>query len=114
MPISPETALPAWEATLAARPVVHTAWSAPLEFVHPQGRVACNLAPVFGMADFVPWYEGGMQWADAHLDDAVAKLRALRADYAQWTQVARAHREAMLARYALDARIVQLEAALAA
>ena len=106
--------LPAWEATLAARPVVHTAWSAPMEFVHAQGQVACELAPVSGMAGFVPFYEEDMRWADANVEDAVVKLRALRANYGEWTEVARAHREAMLARYSLDARIAQLDAALAA
>jgi glycosyltransferase involved in cell wall biosynthesis len=106
--------LPPWEATLAGRPVVHTAWSAPMEFVHPQGQVACNLAPVYGMNEFVPFYDNGMNWAEPHLDDAVARLRALRSDYAQWSANAQAHREQVLARYTLDARLAQLRAALAA
>jgi glycosyltransferase involved in cell wall biosynthesis len=106
--------LPPWEATLAGRPVIHTAWSAPMEFVHPQGQVACNLAPVYGMAEFGGFYDGGMHWADAHLDDAVAKLRALRSDYARWSEVAQAHREDVCARYSPAARIAQLQAALAA
>jgi hypothetical protein len=106
--------LPPWEATLAGRPVLHTAWSAPMEFVHPQGQVACNLAPVYGMAEFVSFYDGSMNWADAHLDDAIDKLRALRRDYARWSEVAQAHREDILARYSPAARLAQLQAALAA
>ncbi|MEO8160202.1 MAG: hypothetical protein ABI588_02190 [Arenimonas sp.] len=106
--------LPPWEATLAGRPVVHTGWSAPTEFVHPQGLVAHNLAPVYGMAEFVRFYDSSMNWADAHLDDAIAKLRALRRDYAGWSETARVHRETILARYSLQARVAQLQAALAA
>jgi hypothetical protein len=106
--------LPAWEATLAARPVVHTAWSAPMEFVHPQGQVACNLTPVYGMTEFVPYYDNTMQWAEPHLDDAVGKLRALRRDYAAWRANAAAHREVVLARYSPQARLRQLQAALEA
>jgi glycosyltransferase involved in cell wall biosynthesis len=106
--------LPPWEATLAGRPVIHTAWSAPVEFVHPQGLVACNLAPVYGMNEFVSFYEAGMNWADPHLDDAIEKLRALRRDYPAWLETARAHRDTVLQRYSLEARIAQLQAALAA
>lgn len=106
--------LPPWEATLAGRPVVHTDWSSPREFLHPQGRVACNLAPVYGMNEFVPFYDAGMNWAEPHLDDAIAKLRALRSNYAAWREAARGHREEILARYSLEARIAQLQAALAA
>lgn len=106
--------LPPWEATLAGRPVVHTDWSAPTEFLHPQGRVACNLAPVYGMGEFVPFYDSGMNWAEPHLDDAIAKLRALRSDYPGWSATARSHREEVLARYSLQARISALQAALAA
>jgi len=106
--------LPPWEATLAGRPVVHTAWSAPMEFVHSQGQVACNLAPVYGMAEFVPFYDNSMQWAEPHLDEAVAKLRAMRRDYESWDRNARAHRDTVLARYSPQARLQQLQAALAA
>jgi hypothetical protein len=106
--------LPAWEATLAARPVVHTAWSAPMEFVHPQGQVACHLTPVYGMSEFVPYYDNSMSWAEPHLDDAVEKLRALRRDYATWRATAAAHREEVLARYSPQARLHQLQAALTA
>jgi glycosyltransferase involved in cell wall biosynthesis len=106
--------LPPWEATLAARPVIHTAWSAPMEFVHAQGQVACHLSPVYGMAEFVPFYDNSMQWAEPHLDDAVHKLRALRHDYAAWSATAATHRETVLARYSPRARLAQLQAALAA
>lgn len=105
--------LPAWEATLAGKPVIHTGWSAPLEFLHPQGLVRHNLAPVYGMEDFVPYYHIGMQWADAHLDHAVGQLRALRQDYATWRDQAAGQREQVMRRYSLDARIAQLRAALA-
>jgi glycosyltransferase involved in cell wall biosynthesis len=106
--------LPPWEATLTGRPVVHTAWSAPMEFLHPQGLVACNLAPVYGMGEFVPFYDSGMNWAEPHLDDAIAKLRALRKDYRDWSENARAHRDAVLERYSLEARIAQMQVALVA
>jgi hypothetical protein len=54
-----------------------------------------------------------LNWADAHLDDAVAKLRALRRNYGQWLAVAKAHREDILARYSPAALLAQLQAALA-
>jgi hypothetical protein len=106
--------LPPWEATLAGRPVIHTAWSAPMEFVHAQGQVACNLAPVYGMTEFGSFYDSAMNWAEPHLDDAIAKLRALRSDYAHWSETAQAHREEILVRYSPQARLAQLQAALAA
>lgn len=106
--------LPPWEATLAGRPVVHTDWSSPTEFLHPQGRVACHLAPVYGMGEFVPFYDAGMNWAEPHLDDAIARLRDLRANYGRWSDTARGHREDTLLRFSLEARIAQLQAALVA
>lgn len=106
--------LPAWQATLAGTPVVHTGWSAPMEFLHPQGVVRSNLAPVFGMEDFVDFYDIDMHWADPHLDHAVELLRSLRASWPQWRANAEAHREEITRRYSLEARIVQLSVALAA
>jgi hypothetical protein len=85
-----------------------------MEFVHPQGQVACNLTPVYGMTEFVPYYDNTMQWAEPHLDDAVDKLRALRRDYAGWSATAAAHRKTILARYSPQARLQQLQAALEA
>jgi glycosyltransferase involved in cell wall biosynthesis len=105
--------LPAWEATLAGKPVVHTGWSAPLEFLHPQGLVRSNLAPTYGMEQFVPFYDIGMRWADPHLDHAVEQLRALREDQAAWRDRAATQREQVMRRYSLDARIAQLRTALA-
>ncbi len=104
--------LPAWEASLAGRPVLHTAWSSPVEFVHPQGQVRCHLAPVYGMEDFVSYYDIGMRWAEPELDHAIELLRAVRSDLPAWRERARAHRGELLARYSMDRRIAQLQAAL--
>lgn len=106
--------LPAWQATLAATPVVHTAWSAPLEFIHPQGMVRSNLAPVFGMEDFVDFYDIGMRWADPQLDHAIELLRSLRESWREWQANALAQRDEVARRYSLEARIARLPAALAA
>jgi hypothetical protein len=105
-------ALPAWEASLAGRPVVHTGWSSPVEFVHPAGQVRHQLAPVFGMEDFVSFYDIGMRWADPDLDHAVDLFRALREDFGGWRERALAHRDVLHARYAPAARIAQLQSAL--
>ncbi len=104
--------LPAWEATLAGKPVIHTGWSSPNEFVHPQGQLKYSMSPVFGMEEFVSFYDMGMNWAEPHLDDAVAKLRDVHSNYAAWTRNSLAHREAINDRYSLERRIGQVKAAL--
>lgn len=105
--------LGAWDATLAGKPVIHTAWSSPVEFVHPQGLVAASTSPVYGMSDFVPFYDQGMNWGEPRLDDAITKLRDLRANYDRWSRTSREHRNVMNNRYSLERRIEQLQAALA-
>ncbi len=104
--------LPAWEATLAGKPVIHTGWSSPVEFVHPQGLVRANLSPTYGMKDFVPFYDTAMNWAEPHLDDAIAKLRDLRENYPRWLKTSREHRNVINNRYSLDRRIEQIQRAL--
>lgn len=104
--------LPPWEATLAGKPVIHTGWSAPTEFIHPQGLVRCNLSPVYGMEEFVPFYDMGMNWAEPHLDDAVEKLRHLHANYRQWTQASLVHRDAVNEQFSLARRVQQLQQAM--
>ena len=42
------------------------------------------------------------------------QLRAMRRDYESWDRNARAHRDTVLARYSPQARLQQLQAALAA
>ena len=104
--------LPAWEATLAGKPVIHTGWSAPVEFVHEQGLVKSSLSPTYGMEEFVPFYDMGMNWGEPALDDAIAKLRDLRENYARWFRTAREHRNVISNRYSLERRIEQLKQAL--
>ena len=104
--------LPAWEATLAGKPVIHTGWSAPTEFVHQQGLLKYNLSPIYGMEDFVPYYDIGMNWAEPHLDDAVAKLRDLYANYGQWTRNSLAQRDVINDRYSLQRRVEQVRSAI--
>ena len=104
--------LPAWEAALAGKPVIHTGWSAPNEFVHEQGQVRCNLSPVYGMEEFSQFYDTGMNWAEPHLDDAIDKMRDLQANYAIWTRNSRAQRNVINNRYSMQRRIEQLRVAL--
>lgn len=104
--------LPAWEASLAGKPVIHTAWSSPVEFVHPQGHVRSHPAPVYGMEDFVSFYDIGMRWAEPEMDHAIEQLRAVRADLPAWRERADAHRSALLERYSMARRIAQVQAAL--
>jgi len=104
--------LPAWEATLAGKPVIHTGWSSPAEFVHEWGQVKYNLSPVYGMDEFVPFYNAGMNWAEPHLDDAIGKLRDLYANYDAWARNAVIHREAINDRYSLARRVEQLKSAI--
>ena len=54
-------------------------WSAPVEFVHEQGLVKYNLAPTYGMEEFVPFYDMSMNWAEPHLawDDERGRLLRL-------------------------------------
>ena len=104
--------LGAWEATLAGKPVIHTGWSSPVEFVHPQGLVEASLSPTFGMQDFVPFYDQSMNWGEPRLDDAIAKLRDLRANYDRWLRTSREHRNVINNRYSLERRIEQAQAAL--
>lgn len=103
--------LPAWEATLAGKPVIHTGWSAPVEFVHEQGLVNYNLAPTYGMEEFVPFYDMSMNWAEPHLDDAVHKLRDLYANYDTWIRNSRGHRNVINNRYSLERRVEQARSA---
>jgi hypothetical protein len=103
--------LPAWEATLAGKPVIHTGWSAANEFVHEQGQVKYNLAPVYGMEDFVPIYDMSMNWAEPHLDDAIGKLRDLYANYDAWSANSRSHRNVINNRYSLARRVLQVRSA---
>ena len=104
--------LPAWEATLAGKPVIHTGWSSPVEFVHEQGLVRANLSPTYGMKDFVPFYDMGMNWGEPQLDDAIAKLRDLRENYPRWLKTSREHRNVINNRYSLERRVEQLQRAL--
>jgi hypothetical protein len=104
--------LGAWEATLAGKPVIHTGWSSPVEFVHPQGLVEASTSPTFGMQEFVPFYDQTMNWGEPRLDDAIAKLRDLRANYDRWFRTSREHRNVINNRYSLERRVAQLQAAL--
>lgn len=104
--------LGAWEATLAGKPVIHTGWSSPVEFVHPQGLVAASTSPTFGMQDFVPFYDQSMNWGEPQLDDAIARLRDLRGNYERWFRTSREHRNVINNRYSLERRVEQLQAAL--
>jgi hypothetical protein len=104
--------LPAWESALHGKPVLHTGWSAPNEFVSARGQLRYNLAPVYGMTHVVPFYDTGMSWAEPHLDDAVDKLRDLHAHYGDWVRDAQAQRESLLERYSPAARQARLERAL--
>jgi len=105
--------LPAWEATLAGKPVIHTAWSAPVEFVHPQGLVPATLSPTHGMTEFAPFYDIGMNWAEPRLDDAIERMRDLKANYGRWFRTSREHRNVINNRYSLERRIAQVRQALA-
>jgi hypothetical protein len=104
--------LPAWEATLAGKPVIHTGWSAPVEFVHEQGLVKSSLSPTYGMQDFVPFYDVGMNWGEPALDDAIAKMRDLHDNYGRWFRTAREHRNVIGNRYSLENRVEQIKRAL--
>jgi glycosyltransferase involved in cell wall biosynthesis len=104
--------LPAWDASLAGRPVVHTAYSSPTEFVHPQGLVRSHLTPVYGMQDFANFYDIGMCWGEPDLDRAATLLRDLKARSGYWREQAAAHRLALQERYSLPRRLEALEAAL--
>lgn len=104
--------LPAWEATLSGLPVIHTDWSTPAEFVHPQGLVRSHPTPVSGMEDFVPYYDLGMNWAQPQLDDAMARLRDLRVHRDAWRDTALAHRDDIRRRYSLAHCLGKLPAAL--
>lgn len=104
--------LPAWEATLAGKPVIHTDWSSPCEFVHRQGLVASNLSPIYGMEEFVPFYDMGMNWAEPHLDDAIAKMRDAYSNYAGWFRASREHRNIVNNRYSMERRLEMLRSAL--
>ena len=104
--------LPAWEATLAGKPVIHTGWSSPVEFVHRQGQLKFNLSPVYGMEDFVRFYDMGMNWAEPHLDDAVAKMQDLHANYNAWTRNSLAQRQLVNDKFSLERRVEQLKAAI--
>ena len=104
--------LPAWEATLSGKPVIHTGWSAPCEFVHEQGLLKSSLSPAYGMEEFVPYYDMGMNWGEPQLDDAIAKLRDLHANYARWFKTSREHRNVINNRYSMDRRIEQVRKAL--
>jgi hypothetical protein len=104
--------LGAWDATLAGKPVIHTGWSSPVEFVHPQGLVEASTSPTFGMQEFVPLYDQTMNWGEPQLDDAIAKLRDLKANYERWNRTSREHRNVINNRYSLERRVAQLQAAL--
>lgn len=105
--------LPAWEATLAGKPVIHTGWSSPTEFVHPQGLVKSSQSPIYGMDEFVPYYDMAMNWGEPQLDDAIAKMRDAYANFGAWFRKSREHRNIINNRYSMDRRLEQLRAALA-
>ena len=80
--------------------------------MHRQGQLGYNLSPVYGMEDFVRFYDMGMNWAEPHLDDAVAKLRDLHTNYAAWTRNSLAQRQLVNDKFSLDRRVEQLKAAI--
>lgn len=94
------------------KPVIHTGWSAPCEFVHEQGLLKSSLSPAYGMEEFVPYYDMGMNWGEPQLDDAIAKLRDLHANYARWFKTSREQRNVINNRYSMDRRIEQVRKAL--
>jgi glycosyltransferase involved in cell wall biosynthesis len=86
--------LPAWQASVIGCPVIHTAYSAPNEFVHPHGLVSCNLSPVYGMEQFVPFFDTSMMWGEPHLDDAIDRMRMIFRDSefrTKWREDAKKH-----------------------
>jgi len=104
--------LPAWEASLSGLPVIHTGWSTPAEFVHPQGLVSSHPTPAAGMEEFAPFYAPGMNWAQPRVDDAIARMRDLRAHAADWRANALAHRGDLQSRYSMPHCLRNLQVAL--
>ena len=94
------------------KPVIHIGWSAPCEFVHDQGLLKSSLSPAYGMEEFVPYYDMGMNWGEPQLDDAIAKLWNLHTNYARWFKTGREHRNVINNRYSMDRRIEQVRKAL--
>lgn len=104
--------LPAWDSALLGRPVLHTGWSAPTEFLTEASCIAYRMAPVYGMFPIMPFHDGGMRWADPDLDDAIDKLRDLEANYPRHAEAAQRHQQDLRERYSLPRRLEQLRAAL--
>ena len=104
--------LPAWDSALLGRPVLHTGWSAPPEFLPENSRIAYRMAPVYGMYPIMPFHDGGMRWADPDLDDAIDRLRDLEANYPRHAEAARGNQQELRERYSLPRRLEQLRAAL--
>lgn len=104
--------LPAWDSALLGRPVLHTGWSAPTEFLPEISRIAYRMAPVYGMYPTMPFHDGSMRWAEPDLDDAIDKLRGLESGYAHHVEAAQLNRQDLRERYSLPRRLEQLRAAL--
>ncbi|MFT3807053.1 hypothetical protein [Arenimonas sp.] len=104
--------LPAWDSALLGKPVLHTGWSAPTEFLPDASCIAYRMAPVYGMHPLMPFHDGSMRWADPDLDDAIDKLRELEANYSVRADAAREHCRGLRERYSLPRRLEQLRAAL--
>ena len=94
--------LPAWEAALAAKPVIATGWSAMSEWLGDSYpfKVRYNLSPVTGVRrDVSPFFDISMNWAEPHIDDAVDKMRHVFKNYAESSAVAKNKAEELLSRY---------------
>jgi len=67
------------QAAMSGSSVMHTNWSAPLEFLpeehHP--RVPCDIVPVGAAMGHVPYFQGAeaLRWAEPHMQAAVEMMR---------------------------------------
>lgn len=105
--------LPAWEAAQYGLPVLHTGWSAPVEFIQTLGQINYNLVPIYGMEKSVsPFFESSHMWAEPHLDIAVDMMRSVVDRYSDWAANAHMWQHSLCGKYSKANLVSQINQAL--
>lgn len=104
--------LPAWQASVMGCPVIHTGYSAPMDYLLSLGAVKYNLTPIFGMSAFVPFFDSTMRWAEPHLDHTIDLMRQAVSSHEDWKKKSAEHAQLLRTTYSEEALSLQVKNAL--
>lgn len=93
---------PTAEAACSGMPIVITGWSGHMDYLQKESSsiIAYALGEIPAeVIQSTNFFEQGMQWAYPNIEDAIAKMRDMRDNYATWKAAAMDFSKVMMTRY---------------